>query len=493
MQNKVQLIAYVDRLSGADLPALNTLLTTELSGLFSAVHLLPFFYPIDGSDAGFDPIDHQLVDSRLGNWADVKALSEHCDIMADLIVNHASAQSPQFIDVLNYGEESAYWSLFLKEQDIFPSGITDSQAEAIYRPRPNRCFSAKTLKSGQQVNFWTTFTDNQIDINVEHPEGKAYLEQVLQLFADNGVKIIRLDAAGYAIKRANSSCFMLDETFDFIDALSQRANQLGMETIAEIHSHYQTQIDVAKRVHRVYDFALPPLVLHALSANDVDPLIHWLGIAPRNCLTVLDTHDGIGIIDAGPEGDKSGLLTPSQIDSLVETIHTNSGDQSRLATGAAANNLDLYQVNCSYYDALGRNDFHYLIARAIQFFSPGVPQVYYAGLFAMENDVELLKKTQVGRDINRPYLTSQEVHSRQQNPVVKGLMELIRLRNRHPAFDGEFEVSGGGTSLTITWSKQDCQIALAVDLASQEASITSSMGDKEEALDIHQLANHVAD
>ncbi|MEL7290281.1 MAG: sucrose phosphorylase [Pseudomonadota bacterium] len=488
MQNKVQLITYVDRLSGADLPALTSLLTTELNDLFAGVHLLPFFYPIDGSDAGFDPIDHQQVDPRLGGWAEVKQLSQHCDIMADLIVNHASAQSPQFLDVLEKGELSPYWPLFLKEQDIFPEGMTDEQASAIYRPRPNRCFSLKTLKSGQQVNFWTTFTDNQVDINVEHPQGKAYLEQVLGLFADSGIKIIRLDAAGYAIKRPNTSCFMLDDTFDFIDNLSRRANELGMETVAEIHSHYQTQIDVAKRVHRVYDFALPPLVLHALSANDVDPLIHWLNIAPRNCLTVLDTHDGIGIIDAGPEGDKPGLLNAEQIDNLVETIHANSRGQSRLATGAAANNLDLYQVNCSYYEALGKNDFHYLIARAIQFFSPGVPQVYYAGLLAMENEMALLEQTQVGRDINRPYLDRQTLTKQLQQPVVRGLMALIKLRNTQPAFDGDFQLSGGGQTLNLAWQHQNDRVELALNLGQQRAQISSQLNGKTERIDLTTLA-----
>ncbi|KJY81845.1 sucrose phosphorylase [Vibrio galatheae] len=487
MENKVQLITYVDRLTGGDLSSLTKLLTTDFAELFASVHLLPFFYPIDGSDAGFDPIDHRQVDSRLGSWDEIKKLGKHCDIMADLIVNHASAQSPQFLDVLQQGEESPFWPLFLKEQDIFPNGITDEQANAIYRPRPNACFSLKTLQSGQQVNFWTTFTDNQIDINVEHSQGEAYLEQVLQLFADNGVKIIRLDAAGYAIKRANTSCFMLDETFDFIDQLSQRAKQLGMETIAEIHSHYQTQIDVASRVHRVYDFALPPLVLYALSANNFDPLIEWLEVAPRNCLTVLDTHDGIGIIDAGPEGSKSGLLNAEQLNQLVETIHTNSKDESRLATGAAANNLDLYQVNCSYYDALARNDFHYLIARAIQFFSPGVPQVYYAGLLAMENDMALLQQTQVGRDINRPYLNRDEINARLTRPVVKGLIELIKLRNTHPAFNGEFSLTGGKEALTLSWKKALDSVRLEVDLRQQTAAIYSNHLGEQRLINIKQL------
>ncbi len=471
MKNKVQLITYTDRLSGGGMKELSAQLAGELGDLFAGVHVLPFYYPIDGSDAGFDPIDHARVDERLGSWGDVKALGRSVEVMADLIVNHASAQSPEFKDVLEHGRNSRYWSLFLKEEDVFPGGISEQQAAQIYRPRPGSCFTAKALNDGEQVNFWTTFTDNQIDINVETEAGRSYLDKVLNLFAQNGVKIIRLDAAGYAIKRAGTSCFMTDEAFAFINALSRRANELGMETIAEIHSHYQTQIEVASRVDRVYDFALPPLVLHTLFSGNTDALVAWLKIAPRNCLTVLDTHDGIGIIDAGPEGEKPGLLNAEEVDALVEKIHANSHGQSRQATGAAASNVDLYQVNCTYYDALGRDDFAYLVARAIQFFAPGVPQVYYGGLLAQTNDMALLEKTNVGRDINRPYLQPSDVVDALEKPVVKGLCELIRLRNASEAFDGEFTLEGQGARLEMRWQNGPDTAALVLDLAKGEANI----------------------
>ena len=170
-----------------------------------------------------------------------------------------------------------------------------------------------------------------------------------------------------------------------------------------------------------------------------------LTISPRNCVTVLDTHDGIGVIDVGPDrrgaGMSPGLLTSEEIDKLVETIHARSNSESRQATGAAANNLDLYQVNCTYYDALGRCDAEYLIARAIQFFVPGIPQVYYVGLLAGTNDMDLLDRTGVGRDINRHYYSRQEIDSETTRPVVQALFDLIRFRNTHPAFAGEFHLA----------------------------------------------------
>ncbi|BBN82889.1 sucrose phosphorylase [Pseudoalteromonas sp. A25] len=490
MKNQVQLITYADRLTGSGLAQLKQLLDTSFDGLFSGVHILPFYYPIDGSDAGFDPIDHAQVDSRLGNWQALSDIGQEYEVMADLIVNHVSAQSVEFKDVLKNGSSSSYWSMFLKETDVFPHGITKTQADAIFRPRPTSCFSPKELASGEVVNFWTTFTDNQIDINVETDAGKGYLDKVLNLFAKNGVKIIRLDAAGFAIKRAGTSCFMTDETFAFIKQLAEQAHELGMETIAEIHSHYKTQIAVAKKVDRVYDFALPPLILHTLFSKNVDALVSWLTISPRNCLTVLDTHDGIGIVDAGPEGDKAGLLTATEVDHLVQTIHANSQGESLKATGAAASNVDLYQVNCSYYDALGKDDFAYLTARAIQFFSPGVPQVYYGGLLALNNDMALLEKTQVGRDINRSYLSLEQVKKHLAKPVVKGLFSLIKLRNESNAFNGEFSVQGSNSILSMKWQNQQELACLDIDLIQGTTVLSLSSAKQNKVINLADLLNN---
>lgn len=487
MKNKVQLITYADRITGQDINALTTLLNGPLKGVFGGVHLLPFYNPIDGSDAGFDPIDHSEVDSRIGSWDDIQALGKDHDLMADLIVNHVSAQSYQFQDVLAKGKESEFWDLFLTKEDVFPQGMSDADQKAIYRPRPGSCFTPMACGDGKTYDFWTTFTDNQIDINVKVEAGIAYLNNVLNKFSANNVNIIRLDAAGYAIKRAGTNCFMLDETFSYLDDLSKQANDLGMETIAEIHSHYQTQVEVAKRVNMVYDFALPPLILHTLFNNDVEALLKWLKISPRNCLTVLDTHDGIGIIDAGPMGDKPGLLNAEQIDNLVETMHANSNNESRQATGAAASNVDLYQVNCTYYNALGAKDFDYLLSRAIQFFAPGVPQVYYGGLFACENDMELLAKTNVGRDINRPYLNADIINESLNKPVVKGLIELIKIRNDHPAFAGEFSAQGGDSVCCLTWQLEDESISLSVDFEKREALITTVHGEEETSTNLSTL------
>ena len=482
MKNQVQLITYVDRLGGGGLADLHDLLRGPLSGLFSAVHLLPFFPPIDGADAGFDPIDHTTVDPRLGGWKDIRTLSTEVEIMADVIVNHISSKSPAFLDWSARGEASSFAGLFLTFDSVFPNGATESELLAIYRPRPGLPFSALTLANGRKRLMWTTFTSEQIDIDVRHARGRAYLEGILGTFSDHGIRLVRLDAAGYAIKRAGASCFMMPETFDFIEEFASSARARGIEVLVEIHSYYQRQIEIARRVDWVYDFALPPLVLHAFPYATAAPLKSWIAQRPANALTVLDTHDGIGIIDIGADpadpAARPGLIPPEQLDGLVEHIHANSRGASRLATGAAASNLDLYQVNCTFYDALGRDDRAYLLARAIQFLLPGVPQVYYVGLLAGENDLDLLQRTGVGRDINRHRYTRGEVQAALQKPVVARLLELIRLRNQHPAFAGEFTILPSASRiLAVRWDcGRDCA-ELRVDFGDLRASrLTASDG-----------------
>ncbi len=476
MKNQVQLITYVDRLSGGGFALLNQLLKGPLAGVFGGAHLLPFFTPIDGADAGFDPIDHAQADARLGTWEDVRALSGTVELVADLIVNHMSSSSPQFLDFSKKGPASQYAGMFLTFDRIFPQGARESDILSIYRPRPTLPFSPVELASGEKKLFWTTFNPEQVDIDVRHPQAEAYLDSILRKFQAAGIKMIRLDAVGYAIKRPGTSCFMIPETFDFIAELTGKAHTFGIEVLVEIHSHYLKQVEIARQVDWVYDFALPPLVLHALFNRDSRPLERWLSISPRNAVTVLDTHDGIGVIDAGAdESGEPGLLSPVEIDSLVEMIHKRSGGQSRKATGAAASNLDLYQVNCTFLDALGGREAEYLIARALQFFAPGIPQVYYVGLLGGTNDMELLGRTGVGRDINRHYYTIAEIETALRRPLVQKHIELIRLRNTHPAFGGEFHVEAPTENrIEIQWKNREHWIKLHADLSVPSASITGS-------------------
>ncbi|MFU8841625.1 MAG: sucrose phosphorylase [Nitriliruptoraceae bacterium] len=477
MRNQAQLVTYADRLAG-DLQGLKALLEGPLAGVFGGVHILPFFDPIDGADAGFDPVDHRAVDDRLGTWDDVQAVAATHPVMADLIVNHVSARSPLFQDFLARGNASEHAELFLTLDRVFPDGVNEALLGKLYRPRPGLPLTPVQLGDRTKRVVWTTFTSEQIDIDVRSAAGRAYLDSILDRFAEHGIRSVRLDAVGYAIKTPGTSSFMTEETFAFIDDLTARAHARGIEILVEIHSYWRKQVEIAARVDYVYDFALPPLVLHALYTGTTAPLRRWFELRPRNAITVLDTHDGIGVIDIGPDtGDLAGspgLLDAAEIDQLVEGIHEHSRGSSQLATGAAASNVDLYQVNCTFFDALARDDDAYLLARALQLFLPGIPQIYYVGLLAGTNDVELLHATGVGRDINRRYYATDEVLDTLTRPVVARLLQLLRFRNSHPAFDGTWSLEPGDDEEVLTMGfEQDGEVAsLTADLRARTLQVT---------------------
>ncbi|MEZ5230324.1 MAG: hypothetical protein R2710_27770 [Acidimicrobiales bacterium] len=385
---------------------------------------------------------------------------------ADLIVNHVSSASAPFLDW-----QQAQWLGITVRRHVpdpkrgFSGGPDDPDIDKLYRPRPGRPFTAYEI-AGREQQVWTTFTSDQVDIDVNSPAGRDHLLGVLDRFAAAGIDLVRLDAVGYAIKKPGSSSFMIPETFEFIDWITEQSRTRGMGVLVEIHAHHRHQIEIADRVDAVYDFALPPLVLHALHTGDAAPLEEWLRIAPRNCVTVLDTHDGIGIVDVAPEGELDGLLSAQQVDELVETMHEASGGRSREATGAAASNLDLYQVNTTFYEALASEDEAHFVARLIQVLCPGIPQVYYAGLLAAPNQMELLHRTKVGRDINRPYYSDEGLAAAMQTDVVIDTLGLLRWRNCNAdLFEGSFDVLDSPSGvLAFRWTRGDDVLEATIDV-----------------------------
>ncbi len=468
MRNSPQLMTYADRLAG-DLDGLAGLLDGPLHAAFGGVHILPFFVPIDGSDAGFDPSDHTTVDPRLGDWSGVRRVASGRDVMADLIVNHISADSQQFRDWIKDPGESPHDGMFLTYESVYPDGATESELMQILRPRPGLPFTVYVDGIQRPHLVWTTFTPTQIDIDLAHPTTWAYLMSILERFTSGGVSAVRLDAIGYAAKKPGTNSFMIPETYDIIERLTSECRTRGMEVLVEVHGHYLEQIEVAQKVDRVYDFALPPLVLDAVFRGTTTALKRWIDIRPTNCVTVLDTHDGIGVIDV------IDLLTPDEIGNLIAGIHQRSGGASERATGYSSSNLDVYQVNCTYYDALGRDDDRYVLARLTQLLLPGVPQIYYVGLLAGENDVVLLDETGVGRDINRHRYSTEEVERALARPVVREILGLLELRASHPAFDGEFELlPAQHHQLVVRWAHGEHRLDATLDFAAGTYTIDSS-------------------
>ncbi|MFE5291884.1 alpha-amylase family glycosyl hydrolase [Isoptericola sp. NPDC056618] len=460
----VELLTYTDRLGG-DLVGLRRLLDGPLRA-FSGVHVLPFFTPFDGADAGFDPLDHRAVDPRLGHWPDVAALADRREVTVDLVVNHVSSGSPEFVDWLERGADSPYDGMFLEFDDVFPDGASAADVTSFYRPRPGLPFTAYPSADGTRRLVWTTFAPSQVDLDVASPQAEAYLQDVLGLLRQHGVTTVRLDAVGYAVKTPGTSSFMTDETLAFVERITAVARRIGLRVLVEVHAHHSQQQRIAPLVDLVYDFATPPLLLHAWGTGDLGPMRRWLKVRPSNAVTVLDTHDGIGIIDAGPSGDHAGLLDESQMAAVFDRAAEATGGHSRLASVVPQWATMPHQVNATFLSVLGENPESLLAARALQLWLPGEPQIYYVGLLGGTDDRALAAATGQGREVNRHRYSPEEVAAALESDLTRATLALVRLRTEHPGFGGDFRWSSPGPrALRCEWTHPDGSARLDLDLS----------------------------
>lgn len=457
IQNKIQLIVYPDSL-GRDLKDLYYVLNKFFKKEVRGVHILPF-YP-STSDRGFSPIDQAKIDKRFGTWRDVKRIAKKFDVLADLIVNHISSQSVYFQDFLEKAEDSKYSDYFIEKKSFLGRRKEEKAIKKMYRVQPASPFRKFIFQNGETKEILGTFSSDQIDLNVENFEVRKMLKGYIKNLANNKVKFVRLDAIGYAIKISGTRCFMLRETYEFINWLSQIAHENGLEVLPEVHYNYKTQIAIAnqKEVDWGYDFALSIIVLHAIFSGSTKYLKNWIRIRPTNLITTLDNHDGIGVVDA------RGLMPEKELTLVKNMVKIHGGNATKRATGRNCNNVDVYQINITYYSALGEVDDRYLLARAVQFFLPGIPQIYYVGLLAGKNDFRKVKRTKVGRDINRHNYSLKEIEKRIKNPLVQKIMKLMRFRNEYPAFNGEFKIKKSSQShLLCEWRKDEYYCELQAD------------------------------
>lgn len=433
VENKIMLITYADSL-GQNLVELEKVIDKYFSKAIAGIHILPF-YPSSG-DRGFAPVDYHRVDSVFGSWEDIERISGKYYLMVDYMINHISAQSEYYKDFLAAKDESAYKDLFIRFKDFWDNGEpTDEEVAAIYKRKPRAPYADAHFADGTVEKVWCTFDEEQIDINCKTETAKEFIRDNLTSLCKYGAAIIRLDAFAYATKRAGTSCFFIEpDVWELLEECKQIIGEYNVELLPEIHEHYTMQKKIVEHDYYVYDFALPMLLINGLYYGQTEYLKHWLEICPRKQYTTLDTHDGIGVVDV------RDLLPDHEIDRTKEDIFKFGANVKKIYNTAAYNNLDIYQVNCSYYSALGVQDDAYLLARAVQFFAPGIPQVYYVGMLAGKNDLELLEETKVGRNINRHYYSLQEIDREVRKPVVQKLIKLMEFRNTFPAFDGEFEL-----------------------------------------------------
>lgn len=475
IKNQVQLITYPDSLGG-NLKTLHKLLLKYFADNFKGgIHILPPF-PSSG-DRGFAPLTYQEIDPRFGTWEDIQQIGRNFDILLDLMVNHISRQSPYFQDFIRKGRNSAYADLFITLDKIWPEGRPPQEdVEKIFLRKPKHPFSDITIaETGQVERIWTTFSRQvdwaeQIDLDVRSPATRQLLSEFFTHFRRQNVKIIRLDAIGYVIKKPGTSCFMVEpEIYEFIDWLVELAASLGLELLPEVHAPYSVQFKLAEHGYWVYDFVLPLLILYTLQNKSSRKLRDYLKVCPRRQFTMLDCHDGIPV-----RPDLDGILTPQEAQSVVELCLQRGANINRLMSAAHQTqpNFDAHQINCTYYSALAGNDEAYLAARAIQFFTPGVPQVYYVGLLAGQNDQQAVQETGEGRAINRHNYSIEEVAQAAQSGAVRRLLKLIRFRNEYPAFNGDFQVlESNDQQLSLAWQKAEKRCQLEVDLKSSRAVI----------------------
>jgi len=475
MKNKVQLITYPNSL-GRDLKELKSVLEGPLNGLFQGgVHILPPF-PSSG-DRGFAPLTYLKIDPVFGDWSDIEFIGQNHDILVDLMVNHISRQSEQFQDFLENGTESSFPDLFITLNKVWPDGIpVQGDVDRIFLRRKLPYSEYQSKQSGT-VRVWTTFgkTDpsEQIDVDIHSAAAKLMFEEVLRNFSAHGVKIVRLDAVGYVNKKAGTSCFFLEpEIYEFLDWISAVAEKHNLSLLPEVHADCRYQYALASKGFWIYDFILPYRIVEAIMLRRAEALVQYLKERPENQFTMLDCHDGLPIMP-----DLNGLADPETAQMITDICVNRGCNVSKVYSTAHKNpnGFDVHQIRGTIYSILGEDDDAYIIARAIQLFTPGIPQIYYVGLLAGANQYQCAEQTGDGREINRYNYTIDEVNAALERNVVQRLIRLIRLRNDHPSFQGTFSVGSLGESeIALRWINGAETSVLQVDLHNKTAVVTFS-------------------
>ncbi|MDF9843642.1 MULTISPECIES: sucrose phosphorylase [unclassified Paenibacillus] len=472
LKNQVQLITYPDSLGGG-LTQLYQVLHGPLDGLFAGgIHILPPF-PSSG-DRGFAPLTYLEIEPAFGTWEDIRRIGEEFDVLVDLMVNHISRQSPYFQDFLAKGRASEYAGLFITLDKIWEDGVpVQADIEKIFLRRLLP-YSSYTLGSGEEEKVWTTFgkTDpsEQIDLDVNSPLTRELLRQFFLNFKQQNVRIVRLDAVGYVIKKLGTSCFFVEpEIYEFLGWIKEMADSLEIELLPEVHSHYSIQQKLSDYGCWIYDFILPYRVLEALTGRTNTALYDYLRTRPHKQFTMLDCHDGIPV-----KPDLDDLIDTKEARELVGLCEERGANLSLILSEEhkAPDGFDVHQIRCTYYSALNEDDDAYLAARAIQFFAPGIPQVYYVGLLAGRNDLEQVALSGEGREINRHNYTLEEIEAESQREVVQRLMKLIRFRNEYGAFGGTFRVlEAEPDEIRLMWEQGAEYCRLHINLQSYQTVI----------------------
>ncbi|RAY43760.1 sugar phosphorylase [Enterobacter hormaechei subsp. oharae] len=441
-EKDVVLITYADQFSAKGekaLPVFTRFYNEWLSRTFSHVHLLPF-YPWS-SDDGFSVIDYHEVAPETGTWRDVAELKQSASLMFDFVCNHMSAKSEWFANYL--AQKPGY-------EDFFISVDPETDLSAVTRPRALPLLTPFTLHDGSVRHLWTTFSDDQIDLNFASPQVLIAMVDVLLHYLMEGARYIRLDAVGFMWKIPGTTCIHLEQTHCLIQLFRAITDAVapGTVIITETNVPHKDNIsyfgDGENEAQMVYQFSLPPLVLHAVHRQDVKALCQWAGslALPSTHTTwfnFLASHDGIGL------NPLRGILPESEILSLVDKL------QQEGALVNWKNNPDgtrsPYEINVTYLDALSLRDSsdderiaRFILAHAVLLSFPGVPAVYIQSILGSRNDYEGVERLGYNRAINRKKYTAGQVDLELNNKksiryqIYSRLRELIAIRRGERAF-----------------------------------------------------------
>lgn len=437
------LITYGDGIRRVGETPLHTLagfLHEHVGDVFSDVHLLPMF-PWT-SDDGFAVVDHRAVNPSLGTWADIAELADDYEVMFDFVANHTSSSSPWFQGWLAGDPE--YAGYYLERDDDFDTSH-------VVRPRTTPLFHRFARPDGSTTWAWTTFGEDQVDVNVRTPDALLELTDVLLGYLVRGASAIRLDAIGFLWKESGSTCLHLPQTHAVIklwravvEHVAPGARLLTETNVphAENISYYGNGNDEA---HLVYQFALPPLVLHSFVAGSTARLGAWAaGIGPVSSsatwFNFLASHDGIGLRAT------EGILDDAERAALVDRTRAHDGRVSMASRPDGTSTV--YELNLSYLDALctpeEARDPEVVAAKALAAHSIllaflGIPAIYYHSLVGSPPDHQGMAASQINRRINREVLDADELveglqHQSRRRAIFTGLRQLLAVRREHAAF-----------------------------------------------------------
>nr|WP_314425153.1 alpha-amylase family glycosyl hydrolase [uncultured Erwinia sp.] len=441
-EKDVVLITYADQFHEDGIATLTTFTRfyqQHLQTTFNLVHLLPFF-PWS-SDDGFSVIDYHRIDEHCGDWQDIAQLHQHTRLMFDFVCNHMSAESRWF---KGYLAQDPRWD------DFFISMPPATDLSAVTRPRTSPLLTPFTLADGETRFVWTTFSADQIDLNFANPEVLIDMMTVLLDYLEKGADYVRLDAVGYMWKTPGTSCIHLEKTHQLVKLMRAVADEVAPGTVILTETNVPHKDNISyfgsgtDEAQMVYQFSLPPLVLHAIHYGSSRALRQWAAsldasVGSTTFFNFLASHDGIGL------NPLRGILPETEIVSLVRDL-ANEG-----ALISYKNNPDgttsPYEINVTYMDALNKKDDddatrlrRFMLAHALLLAFPGVPAVYVQSLLGSRNDVEGVRRAGYNRAINREKYPLEAIESLLADPttlrsqVFKAIRELIQIRQRQPAF-----------------------------------------------------------